>query len=129
MLQAITLNPGKEWPADLYTHPDCMNLDRNRDYGEDFLDLFAGCVLGALEQGDTALAERIIRSSNATASEKALVRGKVVELVGADVANLIFNVGSVPWYKNWKIMVPLGAGALLLGGVTVWAVRRRHKRS
>jgi len=32
---------------------------------------------------------------------------------------------SPPWYKDWKIMVPAGAGVLLLGAGAVWLRRRK----
>ena len=28
-----------------------------------------------------------------------------------------------PWYKNWKILVPVGLGAVALVGLGVWAMK------
>ena len=124
----ITLLPGQSWPADLFTHPDCMHLDRHKNYGEDFIDLFWGCVLGALEQNNLPLARSIVATSNATAAEKARVRAEVVRLVGESIAAQVFE-GKTPWYKNWKVLVPVGAGALALTALTVWVVRRKRARA
>lgn len=129
MMGTISPLPGQSWPADLYTHPDCMNLDPNRDYGEDFMDLYAGCVLGALEQQNVTLARQIYQSAMANDSQRTIVYDLMVKYVGKYVANTVAGVGeaSVPWYKNWKILVPLGAGVLVLGGVTFWALKRKRR--
>lgn len=36
-----------------------------------------------------------------------------------------FRAEVTPWYKDWKIMVPAGAGVLLLGAGAVWLRRRK----
>ena len=35
---------------------------------------------------------------------------------------------ATPWYKNWKVLVPVGLGVSLLVGIGVYATRRRGRR-
>jgi hypothetical protein len=31
---------------------------------------------------------------------------------------------ATPWYKNWKIMVPVGVGGVAVIGLAVWALKK-----
>jgi hypothetical protein len=126
----MQLEPGQEWPADLYTHPDCMNLDPSRDYGEDFMDLFAGCVLGALEQDNIPLAQKIFATAKASSAQRRQIHEYMIKYVGVAVAAEVVHgtAAAKPWYKNWKVLAPVGVAASLLVGVTVYAVKRKRRR-
>jgi hypothetical protein len=125
----MPLQPGQSWPSDLYTHPDCMNLDPAKDYGEDFMDLFAGCVLGALEQDNIALAQRIFATAKATAAQRRQVHELMIKYVGTTVAAQVVSGASsaMPWYKNWRYLVPIGGG-LVAGLVAIVMIKRKGRR-
>lgn len=122
---------GEEGPVDVvpYGTPECASVHRAAQAsGEDPIDILGGCVFGAIRAGKFDAAAKMVQDTPLPADQIGALRDEIVKYYGEDAATKVIDVGPRPWYKNWKIMVPVGVGAVALVGLGVWALKKKKRR-